>query len=136
MSENKPKRRVSIRRRIKCSVYYGEYKPRLRQQDMKTAFIKDISSSGALIAAEEKFGIGNFLTMEIMLPGWQGFSSTCVQIVEREDPNVLRLTSRVVRVHEVSKELYNIAVTFFDIADQDKQMLDQYMRSRDWYQST
>lgn len=129
--DKKRDRRKHPRYPVQCSLYCGEYKPRLERKDMQDANMVNISMEGALFECRCSFEQNELLTIEINLIGWQHFQNRQKKTIEDKTvTGSLRLAAEVVRNVKVGEKKYHIGVRFLNLRAQDQEILKDYIKKR------
>lgn len=127
----KNERRKHPRYQIQCSVYYGEYRPRLERKDMYDAQMLNMCMEGALFECSHAFDPDELLTLEINLIGWQHFQNRQKQTIhDQVITGSLRVAAEVIRVVPIAEKQYHIGVHFLNLRSQDKDILAEYIKKR------
>jgi c-di-GMP-binding flagellar brake protein YcgR len=91
---------------------------------------KNISAGGILIESSKKYSLGDSFRVEVSLPGWHVLRYGFLSIFKRsryKDNDLFSVVGNVVRVDEVSENIYFIGVQFADLPERDRQALNKYI---------
>jgi hypothetical protein len=98
---------------------------------MFPASMVDISLEGALIEVEKEIPVGEFLTFEINLIGWQHFQTNKLRsLSDTVRTDCLRVNATVLRVQKVMNNKFQIGVRFENIKAYDRDILHEYITKR------
>jgi c-di-GMP-binding flagellar brake protein YcgR len=129
--DKKNDRRKYPRYQVQCSVYCGEYRPRLEKKDMQAAEMLNISMEGALFESARAFPLAELLTIEMNLIGWQHFQARQkTTIDDKTITGSLRVAAEVVRIVELNESKYHIGIKFLNLRAQDQEILKDYIKKR------
>ncbi len=81
----------------------------------KFVYSKNISETGIALISDSPFDEGQFIQLKFTLPG---------------NNNEILAHGKVVRVVAVSENFYECGVSFWDIADEDKEKLQDFFRNQ------
>ena len=80
-------------------------------------FSKDISLGGMKFRTNERFNTCDRLDMRLYMPGFPNES----------DSKYIPLTAKVLRVEKKEKKLYDIAVQFLDVLEEDRRIISAFI---------
>lgn len=81
----------------------------------KFVYSKNISESGIALIADTELTVGQFIQLKFMLPG-----------IEAE----VSAHGKVVRTAAVSDNFFEIGVSFWDIAEDDRTLLESFFKNQ------
>ncbi len=81
----------------------------------KFVYSKNISSSGILLISDIDFPEGKILQMNFLLP---------------EESREISAFGKVARIEQVSENYFEIGIKFWDIDEDDKQLLDDFFNNQ------
>ena len=112
-----PERRGHMRLDTDCAIDYAKLSDQLTpiHDFVDSSYTKNISGSGVKFLAKENLQLGSFLELHIRIPAAEKFISAIC---------------KVVRCEPEEKKSFGIAVTFVWINKKDKELLDEYVKSK------
>jgi hypothetical protein len=117
-----PESHLVSRRRVKVLSFDGLELHRI------TAGMKDLSEGGVLFSSDRIFPIGAMLRLELDIPDWERYKMEFYQ----EQELVLRpgfsVLGRVIRVEEVSADVFDIGICFTAVEAGHKEALKRYVK--------
>jgi len=124
-------RRKHKRYKITCTVYYNEYQPLLKRDNMFKAELLNISEEGALLECDEEVALEELVSLEMNIIGWQHFYEKKYKgMTEIGKSDCLRVSATVKRVQKSANNKYRVGIYFSNIKAQDKEVLREYISKR------
>ena len=112
-----PERRSYMRLNADCAVDYIKLSDDLKPayDIVEDSYSKNISAAGIKFMASEKIPVGSFLELHIKIPTTNKF---------------LTAIGKIVRCNMEKKENFGIAISFIWISERDKELIDEYVKSK------
>jgi hypothetical protein len=90
-------------------------------------FTKNVSENGILFEANEAYGIGALLKLQIDIPGWEKYKTGFYKVgaVSRNQPLVV--LGKVVRVEDIGEGVFDIGVVFTAVDGAHREALKKYL---------
>lgn len=96
--------------------------------DAEHSTMKNISWGGLLFESKRQYNIGDFLKLEIELPGWEKFKNEFLKPDEISRSRPLVVLGRVVRVENISQGIFDIGVSFVSVDHDHREAVMKYVK--------